>query len=62
MALSSSAVISDYESSRRKSPGAKFIRKFVLALLQIDEEKGSRFIREEIQSIHGSDHCLSTLR
>jgi len=45
MALSSS-VISDYESGRRKSPGAKFIRKFVLALLQIDEEKGSRFIRE----------------
>jgi putative transcriptional regulator len=45
MALSSS-VISDYESGRRKSPGAKFIRRFVLALLQIDEEKGSRFIRE----------------
>ena len=45
MALSSS-VISDYESCRRKSPGAKFISKFVLALLQIDEEKGSRFIRE----------------
>jgi putative transcriptional regulator len=45
LALSSS-VISDYESGRRKSPGAKFIRKFVLALLQIDEEKGSRFIRE----------------
>lgn len=42
----SSSVISDYESSRRKSPGAKFIRRFVLALLQIDEEKGSRFIRE----------------
>ena len=45
MSLSSS-VISDYESSRRKSPGAKFIRRFVLALLQIDEEKGSRFTRE----------------
>jgi len=45
MSLSSS-VISDYESGRRKSPGAKFIRRFVLALLQIDEEKGSRFIRE----------------
>ena len=42
----SSSVISDYESSRRKSPGAKFIRRFVLSLLQIDEEKGSRFIRE----------------
>jgi putative transcriptional regulator len=42
----SSSVISDYESGRRKSPGAKFIKRFVLALLQIDEEKGSRFIRE----------------
>jgi len=40
------SVISDYESGRRKSPGAKFIRRFVLGLLQIDEEKGSRFIRE----------------
>jgi putative transcriptional regulator len=44
--LLSASVISDYESGRRKSPGAKFIRRFVLALLQIDEEKGSRFIRE----------------
>lgn len=42
----SASVVSDYESGRRKSPGAKFIRRFVLALLQIDEEKGSRFIRE----------------
>lgn len=42
----SSSVISDYESGRRKSPGANFIRRFVLSLLQIDESKGSRFIRE----------------
>jgi len=42
----SSSVISDYESGRRKSPGAKFIRRFVLSLLQFDESKGSRFIRE----------------
>jgi putative transcriptional regulator len=46
MSLSSSTVISDYESGRRKSPGAKFIRRFVWALLAIDEAKGSRFIRE----------------
>jgi len=46
MGLSSSTVISDYESGRRKSPGAKFIRRFVLSLLHIDETKGSRFIRE----------------
>lgn len=45
MALSSS-VISDYESGRRKSPGTKFVRRFVWALLKIDEERGSRFIRE----------------
>ena len=42
----SSSVISDYESGRRKNPGAKFIRRFVLSLLHIDEQKGSRFIRE----------------
>jgi putative transcriptional regulator len=42
----SSSVVSDYERGRRKSPGAKFIRRFVLSLLQIDEGKGSRFIRE----------------
>jgi putative transcriptional regulator len=42
----SSSVISDYESGRRKSPGSKFIRRFVLSLLHIDEGKGSRFIRE----------------
>jgi putative transcriptional regulator len=42
----SSSVVSDYESGRRKSPGAKFIRRFVLSLLHIDEQKGSRFIRE----------------
>jgi putative transcriptional regulator len=46
MLISSATVISDYESGRRKSPGAKFIRRFVWALLTIDEEKGSRFIRE----------------
>ncbi|MGE5188303.1 MAG: helix-turn-helix domain-containing protein [Betaproteobacteria bacterium] len=42
----SSSVVSDYESGRRKSPGAKFIRRFVLALLHLDDQKGSRFIRE----------------
>lgn len=42
----SASVISDYESERRKSPGAKFIRRFVLGLLALDEAKGSRFIRE----------------
>jgi putative transcriptional regulator len=40
------SVISDYESGRRQSPGAKFTRRFVQSLLHIDEAKGGRFIRE----------------
>ena len=46
MQLCCFSVISDYESGRRESPGARYIRRYVLSLLQIDEEKGSRFIRE----------------
>lgn len=42
----SPSVISDYESGRRKSPGTRFVRRFVWALLIIDEERGSRYIRE----------------
>ncbi len=42
----SSSVISDYESGRRKNPGTRFVRRFVWALLKIDEERGSRFINE----------------
>ena len=42
----SSSVISDYESGRRKSPGTRFVKRFVWALLVIDEERGGRFARE----------------
>jgi putative transcriptional regulator len=42
----SPSVISDYESGRRKSPGTRFVKRFVWALLVIDEERGSRYIRE----------------
>jgi putative transcriptional regulator len=42
----SSSVISDYESGRRRSPGVKFVRRFVLSLLQFDESRGGRFVRE----------------
>ncbi len=36
----STSTISDYESSRRLSPGVAVIRRFVNALLKIDEERG----------------------
>jgi len=40
------SVISDYESGRRKSPGANAIRKIVFALIAIDEKKGGLKTRE----------------
>ena len=40
----SPSVISDYESGRRKSPGAKTVKRFVDVLLTIDEENGGQII------------------
>jgi len=42
----SPSVVSDYEGGRRKSPGTRFVRRFVNALIEIDEENGSRLLRE----------------
>jgi putative transcriptional regulator len=36
----SASVLSDYESGRRPSPGVKFVRKYVEALVELDEGKG----------------------
>jgi putative transcriptional regulator len=41
----SSSVISDYEGGRRKSPGASTIKKFVEALIEIDEKHGGNVIK-----------------
>jgi len=38
-------VISDYESGRRKSPGAHFIRNLVESLVQKDSERGGELAR-----------------
>ena len=38
----SPSVISDYESGRRKSPGTSTIRRFVLALLELDDQNGGQ--------------------
>jgi putative transcriptional regulator len=40
----SPSVISDYESGRRKSPGTNTIRRFVMALLDLDERNGGQVI------------------
>jgi putative transcriptional regulator len=36
----SASVLSDYESGRRPSPGVQFVRKYVEALVKLDESKG----------------------
>ncbi|QQG39579.1 MAG: helix-turn-helix domain-containing protein [Candidatus Aenigmatarchaeota archaeon] len=40
------SVISDYESGRRTSPGIKIIQRFVEALVNIDNRRGGRVLRE----------------
>jgi putative transcriptional regulator len=40
----SPSVISDYESGRRKSPGTSTIRRFVMALLTLDERSGGQVV------------------
>jgi len=58
----SSSVISDYESGRRKSPGTRFVRRFVWALLKIDEERGGRFIREFAKLTGSPSNAIIDLR
>ncbi|UCD44283.1 MAG: transcriptional regulator [Candidatus Bathyarchaeota archaeon] len=42
----SPSVVSDYETGRRRSPGSGFIKRFVGALLEIDEKRGGRYIQQ----------------
>ncbi|WP_297418950.1 helix-turn-helix domain-containing protein [Thermococcus sp.] len=49
----SSSVISDYEGGRRKSPGASTIRKFVEALIDLDEKRGGNVIRAFSKTLAG---------
>lgn len=42
----SPSVISDYETGRRKSPGSYFVKRYVEALLDIDEARGGQYIRQ----------------
>jgi len=40
-----SSVLSDYENSRRRSPGTEFIRRYVTALIELDAAGGGVHIR-----------------
>jgi putative transcriptional regulator len=53
----SPSVISDYELGRRKSPGLKMIRKFVLALIAIDIGRGGEIVKK-FKKNYGSDAII----
>ncbi|MEM5804308.1 MAG: transcriptional regulator [Candidatus Aenigmatarchaeota archaeon] len=40
------SVISDYENSRRKSPGIRVVKKIVDAMITLDEKAGGKIIKE----------------
>lgn len=40
------SVVSDYENSRRKSPGIKVVKRIVNAMVALDEKNGGRIIKE----------------
>ena len=58
----SSSVISDYESGRRKSPGTRFVKRFVWALFMIDEDRGGRFIKEFFRLTSSQNAAILDLR
>ena len=45
----SASVLSDYESGRRPSPGVGFVRKYIVALVRLDESKG-RVVQQLVAS------------
>jgi len=45
----SASVLSDYESGRRPSPGVQFVRRYIEALVRLDEGKG-RFVSRLLSS------------
>ena len=52
-----SSVISDYESGRRKSPGVVMVRRFVNALIEIDQSRGGEIAKKFLPT-YGEDAIL----
>jgi len=51
----SPSTISDYEGNRRKSPGSGVIKRFVGAILEIDNERGSPILSKLQQGVEKSE-------
>jgi len=57
----SPSVVSDYEKGRR-TPGVKFIKRFVEALIKVDNERGWVVCKELIKSLNLNPDTLPSLR
>jgi len=57
----SASVISDYESGRRRSPGSLVLRRFVEALLELDEKRGGATIKTLARTLGISDMLVSVV-
>lgn len=54
----SPSTISDYESGRRKSPGIGVVRRFVEALIAIDQSRGGKIVKQlERQVVKGYERA-----
>lgn len=51
----SASVVSDYESGRRRSPGTRFLKRFVESLIKIDLERGGYTLRTLSLLMAGSE-------
>lgn len=52
----SPSVVCDYESGRRESPGTKIVRRFVMAMVRADSDKGHPFLKSYELMRQGSSH------
>jgi putative transcriptional regulator len=57
----SPSVISDYEGGRRKSPGATFVRRFVMCLIDIDTLNGGRVLKQFSSLVRPSSDAILDL-
>jgi putative transcriptional regulator len=54
----SPSVISDYESGRRKSPGTQTVQRLIYALLDLDERRGGKVLRQYSSMLESHEAIL----
>ena len=58
----SSSVISDYETGRRHAPGSAFVKRFVEALIEIDERTGGHYLKNLERMTIGPSEALIDIK